>query len=65
MKHLADPDWLKISDVAARLSVSDYQVRKWIQLGQFDELAAFSKRTIRISRASFDRFVDKNRRASA
>ena len=58
-------EWLTVPDVALRLSVSTWQVRKWLVLGQFDEIAVFSRKLTRISRASYDRFVAKNRRASA
>ena len=58
-------EWLTVKDVACLLSVSAWQVRKWLVLGQFDEIAAFSPRLTRISRAAYDRFVAKNRQASA
>ena len=58
-------EWLAIKDVARLLSVSPWQVRKWLVLGQFDEIAVFSPRLTRISKAAYDRFVAKNRRASA
>lgn len=54
-----DPDWLTVRDVAHRLSVSQWQVRKWIEAGQFDEIVVFSKRLTRISRAAYLRFVEK------
>jgi len=54
-----------VAQVALRLSVSSWQVRKWIENGQFDEIAVFSKRLTRISRPAYDRFVSKMRRASA
>jgi hypothetical protein len=58
-----DPDWLSIRDVAQRLSVSQWQVRKWIECGQFDEIVVFSKKLTRISLASYQRFVEKSRAA--
>ena len=58
-------EWLTVRDVARLLSVSPWQVRKWLVLGQFDEIAVFSPRLTRISRPAYDRFVAKNRRASA
>ena len=58
-------EWLAVRDVARLLSVSPWQVRKWLIGGQFDEIAVFSKKLTRISRASYDRFVTKNRQASA
>lgn len=61
----ADPDWLSVQDVAKKLSVSSWQVRKWIEAGQFDEIVVFSKRLTRISRPAYDRFVAKMQRASA
>lgn len=60
-----DPDWLPVKDVATRLSVSTWQVRKWIECGQFDEIVVFSRKLTRISRRSYDRFVAKNRKATA
>lgn len=57
--------WLSVAQVALRLSVSSWQVRKWIENGQFDEIAVFSKRLTRISAPAFQRFVEKNRRATA
>lgn len=61
----ASPEWLSPADVARRLSVSAWQVRKWVEAGQFDEIAVFSKKLTRISRPAYDRFVAKNRRATA
>lgn len=58
-------EWLSVRDVAKRLSVSTWQVRKWIEGGQFDEIAVFSKKLTRISKGAYDRFVAKNRQASA
>ena len=58
-------EWLTVKDVACLLSVSTWQVRKWLVFGQFDEIAVFSPRLTRISRAAYDRFVAKNRQASA
>lgn len=58
-------DWLSVAQVALRLSVSRWQVRKWIEAGQFDEIVVFSKRLTRISRPAYDRFVAKMQRASA
>jgi excisionase family DNA binding protein len=58
-------DWLSIREVAHRLSVSTWQVRKWLDAGQFDEIAVLGKRLIRISRGSYERFVAKNQRVSA
>lgn len=60
-----DPDWLSVSDVARRLSVSSWQVRKWIDSGQFDEIVVFSKRLTRISHAAYLRFVQKNQEAAS
>lgn len=61
----ASEDWLSVAQVAVRLSVSPWQVRKWIEAGQFDEIVVFSKRLTRISRPAYDRFVAKMQRASA
>lgn len=58
-------DWLSIKDVACRLSVSTWQVRKWIDCAQFDEVVVFSKKLTRISLASYQRFVEKNRSAAS
>lgn len=60
---MSDPEWLTIRDVAARLSVSQKQVRKWITAGQFDEIVVFSPRLTRISLASYQRFLEKSRAA--
>lgn len=60
-----DPDWLSIRTVAVRLSVSPWQVRKWLEAGQFDEVVVFSPKLTRISKGAYDRFVAKNRQASA
>ena len=57
--EVSDPDWLTIREVARRLSVSQWQVRKWIEGGQFDEIVVFSKRLTRISLGSYLRFVEK------
>ena len=54
-------EWLSIQTVAERLSVTHRLVRKWIHAGQFDEVAVFSPRVIRISVASYQRFVKKSR----
>lgn len=62
-RELTDPDWLSIRDVAKRLSVSSWQVRKWVEAGQFDEIAVFSPRLTRISLESYQRFVKKTRAA--
>lgn len=59
------PDWLSIREVAEKLSVSSWQVKKWIEAGQFDEIVVFSRKLTRISRGAYDRFVAKNRQASA
>lgn len=64
-KELHDPDWLSPRNVAKRLDVSTWQVRKWMDNGQFDEIVVFSKKLTRISRGSYDRFVAKNREMSA
>lgn len=61
--ELTDPDWLTVREVAARLSVSRQQVRKWIQAGQFDEIVVFSVRLTRISRGAYERFVQKMKAA--
>jgi excisionase family DNA binding protein len=58
------PDWLTVRDVAERLSTSQKQVRKWIKAGQFDEIAVFSPRMLRISRGAYERFVAKNTAAA-
>jgi DNA-directed RNA polymerase delta subunit len=58
-------DWLSIREVAHRLSVSTWQVRKWLDADQFDEIAVFSKKLTRISKGAYDRFVAKNQRVSA
>lgn len=58
-------EWLSVSTIAQRLEVSTWQVRKWIDAGQFDEIAVFSRKLTRVSRAAYDRFVGKYRRASA
>jgi hypothetical protein len=58
-----DPEWLSVRDVATRLSVHPKQVRKWIDAGQFDEIAVFSARVTRISLAAYQRFVEKSRAA--
>ncbi len=57
----SESDWLSVSEVAKRLSVSKSQVRKWIAAGLFDEIVVFSPRLTRISRSSFDRFMKKSR----
>lgn len=58
-------EWLTVKAVADRLSVSRWQVRKWMDAGQFDEIAVFGKKLTRISTGAYDRFVEKNRQASA
>src|SRR5688572_21778024 len=58
-----DADWLTVREVARRLSVHPKQIRKWVREGQFDEIAVFSQRLLRISRASYERFVKKSRAA--
>lgn len=60
-----DPDWLSMREVARRLSVSDWQVRQWVECGQFDEIVVFSKKLTRISVASYQRFIEKNRITAA
>lgn len=60
---MSDPEWLSVRDVAGRLSVNPKQIRKWIREGQFDEIVVFSQRLLRISRASYERFVEKSRAA--
>jgi len=62
-KLLDDPDWLSIKEVAAKLSVSSRQVRKWMLAGKFDEIVVFSERVTRISLASYLRFVEKSKAA--
>ena len=62
---LYDPDWLTVQSVADRLSVSAWQVRKWLEAGQFDEIAVLGPKLTRISKGAYDRFVAKNRQASA
>lgn len=64
-RELTDPDWFTVREIAARLSVSTWQVRKWLEAGQFDEIVVFSPKLTRISRGAYDRFVAKNRQASA
>ena len=60
MKELkADPDWLTVRAVAWKLSVSPWQVRKWMKAGQFDDIKVFSKKLTRISMGAYDRFVAK------
>ncbi len=61
--RIPNPDWLTIKDVARRLSVSPKMVRKWMHAGQFDEIVAFNERVIRISLASYHRFIQKRRAA--
>lgn len=56
-------EWLSVREVARRLSVNPKQVRKWIQAGQFDEIAVFSARLTRISSAAYRRFVKKSQAA--
>ena len=51
-RELTDPEWLSPRSVAGRLDVSAWQVRKWIENGQFDEIVVFSKKLTRISKAS-------------
>lgn len=58
-------EWLTVKQIAAKLSVSTWQVRKWLILGQFDEVAVLGPKLTRISRGAYDRFVAKNRKASA
>ena len=58
-------DWLSIRDIAHRIGVSPWQVRKWIENGQFDEIAVFSRKLTRVSRGAYDRFVDRNRQRTA
>ena len=62
---LYDPDWLSPRTIARKLEVSTWQVRKWIEAGQFDEIAVLGPKLTRISKAAYDRFVAKNRQASA
>ena len=56
----SDPDWLSVRLVAMRLSVSQRQVRKWITAGQFDEVRTFGPKLMRVSRASYHRFVESS-----
>lgn len=58
-------EWLTVKDVARKLSVSVWQVRKWLILGQFDEVAILGPKLTRISKGAYDRFVAKNRQESA
>lgn len=60
-----DADWLTIRDVAGRLSVSQWQVRKWVACGQFDEIVVFSRKLTRISLGAYHRFVAKSREKTA
>lgn len=64
-RPLVDPDWLSVREVARRLSVSTWQVRKWLDADQFDEVVVFSPKLTRIAVGAYDRFVAKNRRATA
>lgn len=64
-RELSDPEWLTVRAVAEKLSVTTRQVRKWIAAEQFDEVKRFSRKLVRISRGSYDRFVAKERRESA
>lgn len=64
-RELHDPDWLTVREVARLLSVSRWQVRQWMETDQFDEIVVFSERLTRISRGAYDRFVAKQRQASA
>ena len=57
-------EWLTVRDVARLLSVSTWQVRKWLKYKQFDKVMNPGKKLTRISRASYNRFVAKNRQAS-
>lgn len=61
----ARDEWLTVKDVSRLLAVSKWQVRKWLILGQFDEIAVFGPKLTRISKGAYDRFVAKNRQASA
>lgn len=56
-----EPEWLSITTVAARLSVSRRQTRKWIDAGMFGKVATFSPRVIRISVKAFEQFVHRQR----
>lgn len=60
-----DPGWLSIKDIAATLGVSRALVRKWLHAGQFDEYVVMNQRVIRISRASYHRFIEKQKRSCA
>ena len=62
-KELYDPDWLTVRAIAEKLSVSERQVRKWVAAKQFDEIKSFGPRLVRISRASYERFVAKSQAA--
>ena len=64
-RELTDPDWLSPRSVSLRLDVSQWQVKKWLENGQFDEVVIFSKKLTRISRGAVERFVAKNQRVSA
>lgn len=65
LERAEEAEWLSPRAVAGKLSVSTWQVRKWIEAGQFDEIVVFSKKLTRISQGAYDRFVAKNRQASA
>lgn len=65
MTETSHPEWLTVSEVARRLSVRPKQVRKWIRASQFDEIAVLSPRVTRISYASYQRFVAKNRQSNS
>jgi predicted DNA-binding transcriptional regulator AlpA len=53
-----DPGWLTVKAVAVMLSVSPRQVWKWIACGQF-EVKKFGPKITRVSRASIERFIEK------
>lgn len=52
-----DPEWLTVAEIARRLSCSRMQVWKYIHNDQFDDVRKFSPRVVRVSHASYQRFV--------
>ena len=54
-----DEEFLKVSEIARRLSVSRFTVYKWIREGKLE--ASNFGGIVRISRASFDAFKEQAR----
>lgn len=54
------PDWLSIRDVAEKLSVSSWQVKKWIEAGQFDGVTRPSQKRCLIPAPSVVAFVTRH-----